>query len=92
MRKTYSIVDARNNFARVVHEAEDGLAVELTRRGKSVAVILSIHDYQLLTKPEGKLMENYQAFRKEHNLEELDIDPDEVYLNTREKQGRNFSW
>lgn len=38
MVKKYSITEARDNFTSVIHEAEKGTQVELTRRGKPVAV------------------------------------------------------
>ncbi len=51
MQATYSIVQARNNFATLVRDAEDsGKPVEVTRRGQSVAVILSIAEYERLTR------------------------------------------
>ena len=48
MSKAYSIAEARNQLSRVVHEAEDGAGVELTRRGKPVAVVLSIKEFRRL--------------------------------------------
>ena len=42
MSKQYSIAEARDNFPRVVHEAETGEAVELTRRGKPVARLTTV--------------------------------------------------
>jgi prevent-host-death family protein len=41
MSKRYSIAEARNNLASIVHELEVIDNIELTRRGKSVAVLLS---------------------------------------------------
>jgi prevent-host-death family protein len=48
MSKAYSIAEARNQLSRVVHEAEDGGEVRLTRRGKPVAVVLSMEEFQRL--------------------------------------------
>lgn len=41
-----SIYDARNNFSALVKMAEAGEAVELTRRDKPVAVIISYEAYR----------------------------------------------
>ncbi|MEW6569314.1 MAG: type II toxin-antitoxin system prevent-host-death family antitoxin, partial [Chloroflexota bacterium] len=41
MTKRYSIAEARQNLAAVVHELERRARIELTRRGKPVAVMLS---------------------------------------------------
>jgi prevent-host-death family protein len=46
MLDQYSIAEARNNFAALVRDVEtkEG-AVAVTRRGKQVAVLLSIEEY-----------------------------------------------
>ena len=48
MSKAYSIAEARNQLSRVVHEAENTGEVQLTRRGKPVAVVLSMDEYRRL--------------------------------------------
>lgn len=48
MTKKYSIADARDNFPGVVHEVEGGTRIELTRRGKPVAVLLGMGEYERL--------------------------------------------
>ena len=42
MNTTYSIAEARNQFADLIHKVEEkGEPVQVTRRGEPVAVILS---------------------------------------------------
>ena len=41
MVKKYSIAEARTHLPTIIDEAEAGLEIELTRRGKPVAVIVS---------------------------------------------------
>ena len=41
MDRTYSIAEARNDLSSVVREAEAGQYVTLSRRGKTVAVVVS---------------------------------------------------
>ena len=48
MSNPVSIADAKNNLPRLIHEAEEGGAIELTRRGKPVAVIVSMAQYRKL--------------------------------------------
>jgi len=48
MTKSYSIVEARSRFSSVLREVERGAHVELVRRGKPVAVLLSARDYERL--------------------------------------------
>jgi len=50
MTKQYSVAEAREKLAHVVHEAEEGTTVELTRRGKPVAVVLSHIAYERLSR------------------------------------------
>lgn len=42
MVKRYSIAEAQDSLANLVHEAEGGTRVELTRDGRPVAMILSV--------------------------------------------------
>ena len=46
MGKSFSIADARNRLAKVVHDVETGPPVELTRRGKRVAMIVSVREFE----------------------------------------------
>ena len=55
MNDAYSIAEAKNNLSGLVHEAEQGHPVRLTRRGKSVAVLISTEQYERLSKPRKKV-------------------------------------
>ena len=44
MQKQFSIAEAKNRLPTIVHSVENGPPVELTRRGKPVAVLLSIQE------------------------------------------------
>lgn len=45
MGRQFSIAEARNQFARLVHVAEQGMPVRITRRGKAIAVLVSEKTY-----------------------------------------------
>jgi prevent-host-death family protein len=45
----FSVAQARQNFARLIKRAEQGKAIEITRRGQPVAVLLSASEYLTLT-------------------------------------------
>ena len=93
MTKQYSIAEARNNLPGVVHEAEGGARVELTRRGKPVAVLLGIEDYERLSQGRRDFWEAYEELRQEFDFAELGIDPDEIFGDVRDPSpGREFSW
>jgi len=55
MNDAYSIAAAKNNLSGLVHEAEQGHPVRLTRRGKPVAVLISTEQYKRLSKPRKKV-------------------------------------
>lgn len=81
----YSIAQARDQLTQLVHQAEEGGPVELTRRGKRVAVILSAEEYDRLSSQKGDFGKSLAAFRESLELEKLDIDPDEVFKDVRDR-------
>lgn len=66
MSKQYSIADARRNLPSVVDEAESGAEIQLTRRGKAVAVVVSIEAYERLKLQRASFGEAYEAFREKY--------------------------
>ncbi|HEY4590087.1 MAG TPA: type II toxin-antitoxin system Phd/YefM family antitoxin [Thermoanaerobaculia bacterium] len=84
MVKKYSIAEARDNFTSMVHEAEEGTQVELTRRGKPVAVLIGVEDFERLSNKKKGFWEAYQEFRRTHDLVAADIDPDEIWGDARD--------
>lgn len=42
----YSVADARDRLAELVHEAEQGQPIRITRRGKPAAVLVSEAEFQ----------------------------------------------
>ena len=90
MTDKHSIAEARTNLPRLVREAEGGKAVELTRRGEAVAVLIGRREYERLVGRYRSFFDAYAAFAKDVDLVELDIDPDELFADTRDKTvGRN---
>lgn len=72
----YSIADARNHFTEIVRMAEKGKPVRLLRRGKSVAVVLSIREYQQLVRP-GDFWAALVKFREQMERGEREgVEPD----------------
>ena len=65
-----SIADAKNRLPALIHQAEAGEAVTITRRGKPVAVVISFDEYERVRGAASSLMIRVDAWRK--NL------PDEV--------------
>jgi len=82
--KQHSIAEARNSLPSLVRAAESGKAVELTRRGEPVAVLIGRRQYERLTMKYRGFSETYGEYTQEVDLEELAINPDELFAGARE--------
>lgn len=89
MAKRRSIAEARAHLPTLVKEAESGEAVELTRRGEPVAVLIGRKQYTRLTSKHRRFIETYERFARDFDLAALDIDPEDVFSGVRdETRGR----
>ena len=61
--KRYSIAEARDHFTALIHKEEKDAAVEVTRRGKPVAVIMSVQEYQQLQAEKVGFWQAFDSFR-----------------------------
>jgi prevent-host-death family protein len=75
MPKSYSVASARAKLADIVDEVEAGSDVELTRRGKKVAVMVSPARYARLRGERVAFMTAYETFCARHDLAEAGVDP-----------------
>lgn len=90
MHEKHSIADARTNLPRLVREAESGKAVELTRRGEAVAMLIGRRDYDRLVGRSRSFRDAYDDFTRDFELAALEIDPDEIFAGVRDTSpGRN---
>jgi prevent-host-death family protein len=80
----HSIAEARSNLPQLVRKAESGKAVELTRRGEGVAVLIGRRQYERLVSRSRRFSEAWDDFRRQVDLTELDIDPDQVFADARD--------
>jgi prevent-host-death family protein len=64
--KQYSVADARRKLPSLLSEAAAGAEVQLTRRGKPVAMLLSVAEYESLKFARGKFADRYESFRREY--------------------------
>jgi prevent-host-death family protein len=76
MARSYSIASARAKLGRIVDEVEAGTEIELTRRGKPVAVVVSPGRYARLTGDRAAFTTAYETFRGEHDLRALGVEPE----------------
>ena len=83
--RRHSIAEARNHLHELVrHAAEEGKAVELTRRGAPVAVLVRRSEYGRLTAPARTFREAWEVFSRGGDLKQANIDPDEIFGGIRE--------
>ncbi len=74
--RSYSIADARDNLAKIVHDAENGKQIEITRRGDPVAIVLSMQQYETLAGRKGAFWNRWKEFRKYLEREKITISAD----------------
>jgi prevent-host-death family protein len=90
MSEQYSIAEARQDLAALVRKLEKQPSIEITRRGKTVAVLLSLQEYKRLKANREGFFTAYTKFRKEVDLTRLDIDP-AIFSSVRSKEpGRDI--
>lgn len=85
---TYSITEARNQFPTLIRNAEEKKQpVQVTRRGRPVAVILSAEAYARLVanQPQRNFWAACQEWRQKWNVSDLDIHPEEIWGDVREQ-------
>jgi prevent-host-death family protein len=80
--------EARQNFARLIKRAEQGRAIEITRRGESVAVLLSASEYLMLTVDRPSFIEATRSVRERLGVESLGIGDEEFEGLRDESPGR----
>jgi prevent-host-death family protein len=74
MVKSYAIAEARASLPTLIDQVEAGGVIELTRRGKGVAVMISVDEYQRLRSRRITFQAAYQRFLKKHSLTEVGLE------------------
>lgn len=89
--KRVSVAEAKNTLPALLHEA-DVAPVEIVRRGKPVAVILSRASYDRLRDKNEGVWAALERFRETHDLERLDVA--RAFEGTRDgsAEGRPIRW
>lgn len=73
MQKQFSIAEAKNRLPTIIHYVEKGPHVELTRRGKPVAMLLSIQEYERLSRKFTGFWNAVSEFRRKFEDEGIEI-------------------
>jgi prevent-host-death family protein len=89
--KRYSIAEARSNLPSIVDQAEAGQEIELTRRGKPVAVVVSLRELERLRGERVPFREAYRRFVKRYPVREVGVD-EAFFDSVRDREaGRKVS-
>ena len=78
-----SIAEARRNLPSLIREAERGKAVELTRRGEPVAVLVGHRMFARLIAGRRGFADAYREFAQRVDLTEVGLDPDVLFDGVR---------
>ena len=90
MARRYSIAEARQDLPRLVRRVEGGRPLEITRRGKPVAVLMSAADYLRLAGEGPSFAAAVRALRKRFAVEALGIGDEEFRALREAAPGRKM--
>ena len=88
MSKSYSVADARAHLSDILDDVEAGKDVQLTRRGRAVALVLSPQRYDMLRSEHTNFGDAYRAFLGRHAPEEIGLEPDFFASIRNQEPGR----
>ncbi len=84
MPRQYSIAEARAHLHRIVSQAEAGEQIELTRRGKVIAVVVSAQLADGLARTRSSFGAAYEHFVATHDLNDVGLDEPFLTVNRGE--------
>jgi prevent-host-death family protein len=90
----YSVAEGNSNFAKIVREAETKGPVKIFRRGKPIAVVLSLEEYERLAQPIENFWSAYLRWRSRADWSQVGNDDiDLIFKDVRDKSpGRDFAF
>jgi cellobiose PTS system EIIB component len=82
----YSLSQVQENPEGIIQTVEREKTVEITQQGKQVAMLLSVDEYERLVEAKSSgFGAALKKFRQELVDEGIDIDPDEVFKDVRDR-------
>lgn len=73
MPRKYSVAEARTHLPAILDQVEAGADVEITRRGRRVAVLMSSVEYERLRAGHADFATAYAAFLADHSLADVGV-------------------
>ena len=81
MARSFSVAEARNHLAQLVHDVEVGEPIQITRRGEPVAVIIDMASWRRMTHTKPDLVACLETYWT--SLE--DFDPGPIFDAVRDR-------
>jgi prevent-host-death family protein len=92
MSRRFSIAQARTHLPQLVHSVERGRPVEITRRGKPVAVLVSAAEYERMVLIRPRLWDAVVGIRERFDMDRAGLEDEEFRDLGDRSPGREFSW
>ncbi len=89
---SFTIAQARNHFPGLIHDAEKGNPVEITRRGKPVAVLVSVDAYRQMASSRPRFWDVVSNFRDRIKAGRPGLGPKDLRDPRETGPGRDFKW
>jgi PTS system cellobiose-specific IIB component len=86
-----SVAEARQHFARLIKRAQQGKAIEITRRGEPVAVLISAAEYSAITGDRPSFIDATEQIRERLDVDSLNIGDSDFEGLREESPGRDVS-
>jgi prevent-host-death family protein len=91
-----SIADAKTQLTRLIHQAERGETVHITRRGKPVAVLLSEDEYARLREAQERAQPDFwdlvTEMRADPAFQPVDWSQEDVDSWRDRRPAQDFEW
>jgi len=86
-----SVAEARQHFARLIKRAQQGKAIEITRRGEPVAVLISAAEYSAITGERPSFIDAAKQVRERLGVDSLNIGDSDFDGLREQSPGRDVS-
>jgi prevent-host-death family protein len=86
-----SVAEARQHFARLIKRAQQGKAIEITRRGEPVAVLVSAAEYSAITGERPSFVDATRQVRERLGVDALEIGDADFEGLREQSPGRDVS-
>jgi prevent-host-death family protein len=91
MSSQYSIAEARAKLPDIVDQVEAGVEVELTRRGRPVAIVVSRRTFERLRGKRPQFADAYERFLGRFSLDEIGLDAGDLAATRDTRTGRRVT-